>query len=175
MRFINRNAEMALIDEALKALQNDEEQRLPTPIVNLYGVVGIGKTALLHHVGRYLFERAAVEALPIPTGWAFTDDQSHPCIPNVMQRRIAWMVRERKRIGNWSGTGTGKTLSARMASRTIDAQLTLVIVANPTIDQWQEQILNAYPDSIVCRELEPQRWGALKNVRPRRKIKWRTR
>jgi superfamily II DNA or RNA helicase len=102
---------------------------------------------------RFLAEKYAVEMLPIPPGWTFTDDQGNACAPNLMQRRIAWMVRERGRVGNWSGVGTGKTLSAILASRVIDAKLTLLLVANPTIDQWEEQIKNAYSDSIVYRDI----------------------
>ena len=52
IRFINRDAEMTLIDDAFKALHNYEEELLRTPIVNFYGVEGIGKTAILKHVER---------------------------------------------------------------------------------------------------------------------------
>jgi hypothetical protein len=52
IRFINRDAEMTLIDDAFKALHNYEEELLRTPIVNFYGVEGIGKTAILRHVER---------------------------------------------------------------------------------------------------------------------------
>ncbi len=52
IRFINRDTEMTLIDDAFKALQNYEEELLRTPIVNFYGVEGIGKTAILRHVER---------------------------------------------------------------------------------------------------------------------------
>ncbi len=52
IRFINREAEMTLIDDAFKALHNYEEELLRTPIVNFYGVEGIGKTAILRHVER---------------------------------------------------------------------------------------------------------------------------
>ncbi len=52
IRFINRDAEMTLIDDAFKALHNYENELLRTPIVNFYGVEGIGKTAILRHVER---------------------------------------------------------------------------------------------------------------------------
>jgi superfamily II DNA or RNA helicase len=103
---------------------------------------------------RYLVERAAVDMLPLPSGWAFTDDQGNLCAPNLMQRRVAWMLRERRRVGNWSLPGTGKTLSAILASHVIDARITLIIAAHATIDQWEEQIHKAYPDSIVHRDID---------------------
>jgi superfamily II DNA or RNA helicase len=102
---------------------------------------------------RFLVEREAVEALPIPTGWAFTDDQGKTHCPNLMQRRLAWMVRERRRIGNWACPGTGKTLSAILASRVIDAKCTVIFAPLATLDQWEAQLCNAYPDSIVYREI----------------------
>ncbi len=50
IRFVNREAEMTLINDAFKALQNYKENLLRTPIVNFYGVEGIGKTAIVKHV-----------------------------------------------------------------------------------------------------------------------------
>ena len=69
--------------------------------------------------------------------------------PNRMQRRTAWAVRERRRVGNWSGVGAGKTLSAVLASRVINASVTLIVTNNATVEGWQNQIQNAYPDSNV--------------------------
>src|SRR6266566_6292952 len=70
-----------------------------------------------------------------------------------MQRWTAWQIRERRRIGNWSGVGAGKTLSAILASRVIDARVTVIVANSATIEEdangWRKQILNAYPDSIV--------------------------
>jgi hypothetical protein len=39
--------------------------------------------------------------------------------PNLMQCLTASLVRDRRRLGNWSGTGAGKTLAAVYASRII--------------------------------------------------------
>ena len=106
---------------------------------------------------RFLAEVQAIEALTIPTGWSFaTAKGAEPAPPNAMQRRIAWLVRERRRIGNWSVTGSGKTISAVLAARVCDARVTLVITNYATLEGWQRQILAAYPDSRVYRQLE---WG----------------
>ena len=97
---------------------------------------------------RFLGEADSVDRLRIPKGWSYTVD-GKKAQPNLMQRRAAWQVRERSRIGNWSGVGTGKTLSAVLASRLIDAHATLVVTNNATVEQWEEEIKKAYPDSDV--------------------------
>lgn len=51
-----------------------------------------------------------------------------------MQRLAAVQVRDKKRVGNWSGTGAGKTLSAVLASRVINAHLTVFCCPNSVVD-----------------------------------------
>jgi len=97
---------------------------------------------------RFLSEIESVENLRVPEGWSFTVN-GEPRDPNAMQRRAAWAVREKRRVGNWSGVGAGKTLSAVLASRAIDARSTLVITNNATVEGWRQQIKQAYPDSVV--------------------------
>src|SRR5579859_1925213 len=41
---------MRLIDDAFQALQNDKEALLRTPILDFFGVEGIGKTAILRQI-----------------------------------------------------------------------------------------------------------------------------
>jgi hypothetical protein len=63
--------------------------------------------------------------LELPKGYAFKVGGSvQP--PNLMQRLIAARLRSDKRLGNWSGTGAGKTLSAILASRVVDAGVTVI-------------------------------------------------
>ncbi len=81
--------------------------------------------------------------LIIPIGYSFHSQ------PNLMQRYIAYLVQKEKRIGNWSGTGSGKTLSAILASRIIDARLTIICTPNNVIDNWKRQIHATYPDSLI--------------------------
>ena len=97
---------------------------------------------------RFVSEVEAVENLVVPEGWSVAMN-GQPALPNRMQRRAAWAVREKRRVGNWSGTGSGKTLSAVLASRVIDARCTLVITNNATVEGWRRQIRQAYPDSVV--------------------------
>ena len=84
---------------------------------------------------RFVAERTAVEQLPIPEGYSFAVS-GVPSPPNAMQRRAAWAVREKRRLGNWSGVGAGKTLSAVLASRVADARITLVITNKATVSGW---------------------------------------
>ncbi|MBX5452005.1 ATP-binding protein [Thermogemmatispora sp.] len=53
--FVNREAELQLIDEALQTLR-DRQRLLRTPVVELCGVRGIGKTALLRQVQQRCLE-----------------------------------------------------------------------------------------------------------------------
>jgi len=64
-----------------------------------------------------------------------------------MQRRTAWEVREKRRVGNWSGTGAGKTLAAILASRVIDAHITLILTNCAALEGWCRHIRLAYPES----------------------------
>jgi hypothetical protein len=103
-------------------------------------------TAIKH---RFQTERQAALNIAIPAGWSFHDSAGQLTFPNAMQRWTAWQVLERRRVGNWSGTGTGKTLAAILASRVMKAQLTLIVTNYSTIESWQRHIHTAYPESLV--------------------------
>ncbi len=91
----------------------------------------------------FLADYQAAKDLPIPNGY------SSPHLPNLMQRYTAHLVSKHKRLGNWSGTGAGKTLSAVLASRVISANLTIICCPNNVIDNWERTILGTYPNSVV--------------------------
>jgi Type III restriction enzyme, res subunit len=74
-----------------------------------------------------------------------------------MQRHFAVRVREQKRVGNWSGTGAGKTLAAVLATRVVGSKLTLVCCPNSVVEGWRDAITNIFPDSIVAtKEFDPE-------------------
>ena len=102
---------------------------------------------------RFYEELRAVQNLPIPAGWSFRPPgvgyENPPAPPNLMQKRTAYEVRTRKRVGNWSSVGTGKTLSGILASRVSGRRHTLIICNKATVDGWRAEILNAFPDSVV--------------------------
>lgn len=105
---------------------------------------------------RFRTELEGVRSLRVPQEWSFAvtnDDGEHePRQPNMMQKRTAWAVLNKRRVGNWSGVGAGKTLSAVLASRVIGASMTVVITNKATVQGWCEQIRFAFPDSVVTTE-----------------------
>lgn len=86
--------------------------------------------------------------LPIPFGYNFKlNGKIH--LPNLMQRFTAFMIQKLKRFGNWSGTGAGKTLSAILSSRVIDAKLSIICCPNSVVKGWKDNIEAIFPDSVV--------------------------
>ncbi len=101
----------------------------------------------------------AVTQLPVPDGYAYhVNGLFAP--PLLMQRLIAHRVLTRRYIGNWSAPGAGKTLSAILASRVVDARFTVVVAANSTLlnseSGWAGEIHAAFPDSrVLLKERGP--------------------
>jgi len=116
---------------------------------------------------RYLEQYSGATSLTIPAGYAFKKN-NELIKPNLMQRLVAYRLLTENRIGNWSGTGAGKTLGAILGSRVIDAKLTIIIGLNNTIldekSGWASEIKNAFPNSnilikekrgVVYSEIQP--------------------
>lgn len=68
---------------------------------------------------------------------------------SMMQKLFAYWVKKKHFYGNWSGTGVGKTYSFILASRVIDAHLTVVIGTNSTTNQLASEITELYNDSVA--------------------------
>ena len=96
----------------------------------------------------FLKEYKNAKNLQIPHGYSFKDNREL-VEPFLMQRLIASKINTEKKLGNWSGTGSGKTLSAVLASRVINSNLTIICCPNSVVDGWREAILQFYPDSEV--------------------------
>jgi Hypothetical methyltransferase/Probable Zinc-ribbon domain/Type III restriction enzyme, res subunit len=109
---------------------------------------------------RFLDEYHQAKGLLIPEGYAFAVE-GRLATPNLMQRLVAVRVRDHKRIGNWSGTGAGKTLSAVLASRTIASRLTVICCPNSVVVGWKRMIHEIFPDSVVATKTLHPRWSAL--------------
>ena len=71
----------------------------------------------------FLEEYTSCRELSLPDGYSSFK-------PKLMQRLIAYRVLTEHRVLNLSGTGTGKTLSAILASRVIDSKLTVITCPN---------------------------------------------
>jgi superfamily II DNA or RNA helicase len=98
----------------------------------------------------------ASTALRTPAGWSF-ELGGKPRQPNLMQQHVAVQVRDKLRVGNWSGTGAGKTISAVLASRVVASELTVVVCPNNTVDGWCKTILECFPDTrIATKDLDPK-------------------
>ena len=113
----------------------------------------------------FLEEYKAASKLDIPDGYSFTID-GEIRQPNLMQKHVAVQVRDHRRYGNWSGTGAGKTLSAILATRVVEASLTVVCCPNAVVgdagDGWAREIRRVFPDSeIITKTLKPvwSGWG----------------
>ncbi len=127
-----------------------------------------GKSAYAEEVRAEFFrEYRAAQELEIPDGYSFSIDGDirHP---NLMQRHVATQIRDRLRYGNWSGTGAGKTLSAILATRVVDASLTVVCCPNAVVgdvsDGWASEIRRVYPESeVVTKTLNPSWSGSGKH------------
>jgi hypothetical protein len=111
-------------------------------------------------------EFEAARALVPPTGWNFEPLGPGTGVeqPLLMQAHVATQLAERRRIGNWSGTGAGKTVSAILGARLIDAGfgdgVVLVVCPNNTQDGWKSTILNCYPDSRISTGGLNPKWKA---------------
>lgn len=90
--------------------------------------------------------------LTLPSGYEFTKDGVY-LEPNLMQKLVAYLLTTRNRLGNYSLPGSGKTLSSVLTSRVIDANITVIITLNNTLSTWNDEILNAFPESnVVIKE-----------------------
>jgi hypothetical protein len=104
---------------------------------------------------RFLKEYDRVKSLGLPSGYDFRRD-GRLQEPNLMQRLIAHRLLTEKRVGNWSGVGAGKTISALYSAGLLDAGLTLVVAANATVaggpghvGDWERVVRDVYPDALV--------------------------
>jgi len=119
--------------------------------------------------GTFRAEYDAAQTLTPPPGWSFrpgsTPDAPEPVAPNLMQRHVATLLRDRSRVGNWSGAGAGKTVSAVLGARLIDAGtahaggkpgVVVVLCPNNTVPGWESVITSCYPDNqVITKTLRP--------------------
>ncbi len=104
----------------------------------------------------FIEEYTRCKQLPIPQGYSFKDDSDTFRAPKLMQRLIAYRLLKEGRVLNLSGTGTGKTLSAVLASRVVGSQITVIACPNSTVKGWNKTIEKAFPDSnVIIKNWEP--------------------
>ena len=98
---------------------------------------------------RFLEEYSAATTLPIPSNYNFQID-GIPTPPSLLQRLLAVRLRDRRRFGIFTGTGSGKTIAACLGSRVIQARLTLILTPFNVVPMWAAVIKNAFPDVEIC-------------------------
>jgi superfamily II DNA or RNA helicase len=138
-RFIHKLWHKAVIDKD------------PNPTFNL--INGDGGKYFSRIKERFTSEYEKVSNLKVPKGWSFSVDGKIEQ-PSLMQKRVAWLLKKEKSLLNLSGAGAGKTLSGILASQYVGAKLTVVVLHNPTMTGWEEEIMNAYPKSKVVFDCE---------------------
>jgi len=106
----------------------------------------------------FLSEVERAQTLPVPKGYNFRVNNKLT-EPNLMQRHLAARLMSHKRVGNWSGTGAGKTLSAIYSSRLIDAKLTVICCPNSVVSGWVNNIKSIFPDSEVQEKTWQPSWS----------------
>lgn len=104
---------------------------------------------------RFFEEYEAAVNLPTPATYAYQKN-GLPAPPLLMQRLIAYRVLKERRVGNWSGVGAGKTVSAILAALVTDAKLTVILAFNSTLENWEREIKAVCPIAqVVVKERGP--------------------
>jgi superfamily II DNA or RNA helicase len=101
----------------------------------------------------FLEEYENVKNLKLPKNWIYPNE------PLLMQKLIAYRLKQKKRYGNWSGVGSGKTISGILAGEHVGAKNTLVITFNSTIgheDQrgWTKEIKSAVKNANIYTKID---------------------
>ncbi len=109
----------------------------------------IGKTGNKYKdlvVGTFLKDYNAAKNLKIPKNYIFSWN-SKLVEPFLMQKYVAYKIKQLPYFGNFSGTGAGKTLSAILASRVIDSKVTLIVCPNDVVSHWEKNAKQIFSDS----------------------------
>jgi Hypothetical methyltransferase/Type III restriction enzyme, res subunit/Probable Zinc-ribbon domain len=111
---------------------------------------------------QFLDEYYQARDMEIPSGWAFrVNGKITP--PNLMQKLAAVHLRSQQRMLNLSLTGTGKTIGGILSSRIINAHLTIIICPLDTVENWDREIKDVFPDShVTIKNFNPD-WEDIKD------------
>jgi superfamily II DNA or RNA helicase len=119
---------------------------------------------------RFRSEYEQALAIVPPANWSFKPGSATAIVsPNLMQRHVAAQVVTRRRVGNWSGTGAGKTVSAILAAGLLEAGqgdgIVLVVCPNNVVAGWVGSINNCYPNARVEAKTLTPTWKRGKGSR----------
>ena len=91
----------------------------------------------------FLTEYYEMKNLKIPKDYIFKYK------PNDMQLLVSYRLLKEKIYGNWSGVGSGKTLSAILAGRIAKLKNTLIICNNSIVDGWVKSINEYFTNNNI--------------------------
>ena len=77
------------------------------------------------------------------------DDYKFHSAPNLMQKLMSYRIATNPYYGNWCGTGAGKTNAFLIATRRVNARITLCICPNSVVDTIEGSIIKIYPNSNI--------------------------
>lgn len=97
-------------------------------------------------------EYEQVSNMKIPKSYGYKK-KGKLVVPNLMQKLTAFRVKHNNYLGNWSDTGTGKTISALLSAGYIEAKTIVIIANNSTIHEWKDVISKTYKNAEI--ELNP--------------------
>ena len=97
----------------------------------------------------FLFEYDHTSKLERPNNFNARMPDGKLITPNLMQFLTTTRLNYNSRIGNWSGTGAGKTLSAILASRLLNLKFTIVTCPNSVVSNWENNIRTSFQDSEI--------------------------
>lgn len=162
MKTIDSSLVNAISDnEAIEVLITNKVRKLWESIINnILTIEDVCKE--FEECGKYskiVFERFISEYKDVinyeaPKGFEYKIKKNGKTIiaePNLMQKLMVHRVKKNHWYGNWSGMGSGKTLSAIISSREVGSHLTIIVCVNSTKEQWANDILNAFPETTGTR------------------------
>tara|TARA_Y100000590_G_C15732323_1_gene1017457 strand:- start:234 stop:3980 length:3747 start_codon:yes stop_codon:yes gene_type:complete len=129
-----------LLHELWDSAFNDEDDTLRVINEKIKSGIAIDKRI----AEQFLKEFNQVKKIRIPSNYSFSDNNGKPLLPNLMQLYTAYQTKKRKNFANLSEPGTGKTLSAILASRLHNSKKCIVICPLNVVEQWAQRIDDQY-------------------------------
>ena len=98
---------------------------------------------LKYIIDTFLEEYRLVKQEQVTEGYKFEYE------PSLMQKLMSYRIATNPYYGNWCGTGAGKTNAFLIASRRIDARVTVCVCPNSVVDTIRKSIIAVYPNSNI--------------------------
>jgi superfamily II DNA or RNA helicase len=106
---------------------------------------------------RFETEYNRTKSIPMPKGYKMRKN-GKKVKPRLMQWHIAQKVMDEKAVGNWSGTGSGKTLSAILSAMVIGARTTVIFCPTQVKETWVNAIKESFSGCEIKVEDFNPKW-----------------